>query len=318
MKLTNKTGLPMPVVKMAEKLINSHPSFDDSKFSVTELLKSTRQIVLSRRFSDVIEMDVQDTYNMWSGTSIHEGLEREASLLEEYVPETRFELDLGEGLTLSGGFDLYDKENNILYDYKNTKVATYKSNISGDEDKWIKQLYLYTLGIESLYGKKPEKVVVVAMLKDHSKIKSQVEAGYPQHPIMMIEWNIDDIEKYSSALEDARDKAIEVREYLISGDEPPACSYSDCWCTEDWAIKKPEAKRADRKFDSPEEAFNAYIDLSIADREKKRIFHRVSDFKNCRDYCTCSAFCAQWKANEGHEAFEEDVTIDLEFEYAPF
>ena len=49
MRLTNRTGLPEPVLLMAERYVNSHPTFDDNKYSVTELLKSIRQIVLSRR-----------------------------------------------------------------------------------------------------------------------------------------------------------------------------------------------------------------------------------------------------------------------------
>ena len=320
MKLTNKTGIPTPLMMLAEKCINSHPVFDNNRYSVTELLKSERQIVLSRRYADKIEQDIQDTFGMWSGTAIHEGLEKIVSDHPELslITEQRFELDLGDGLELSGGFDLYDKESNILYDYKTTKVATYNSNLSGKETKWVKQLYMYTLGIEKLFGKKPDKVIIVAMLKDQSKVKASVDSGHPQHPIMMIEWDMKDIEKFSEAFIEAKNKAVRIREMIINGEEPPLCSYEDCWCTEDWCIKKPGAKKADKKFNNAEEAYEYYTSLPIEKQQERRVFHRVSDFKNCRDYCTCSEFCSQWQANKEHEAFEEDVTDDLAFDYIPF
>lgn len=320
MKLTNITNLPKPVVLMAESMVNNHPIFDNNRYSVTELLKSTRQIVLARRHADAIEMDVQDTYNMWSGTAIHEGLQKQAVDHPELglVPEKRFELDLGDGLELSGGFDLYDPENKTLYDYKNTKVATFNENVKGREDKWAKQLYLYTLGIEKLFGRKPEKAIIVAMLKDHSVQKAQTESSYPQNPIMMIEWKMEDIEKFSSALSEEKEKAAEVRSYLLSGDEPPLCTYSDCWCIEDWCIKKEGAKRAEKRFDNPDEALEHYEGLSADLKKDRRILHRVSDFKNCKNYCNCRDFCSQWQKNKDFEAFEEDVTDELESGYIPF
>lgn len=320
MRITNRTKLPKPLVLLAEQYVNSHPKFNNNRYSVTELLKSERQIVLARRFSEQIEQDVQDTFNMWSGTSIHEGLEKMATEYPELglVPETRYELDLGDGIEISGGFDLYDPEDNILYDYKTTKVATYSQNKDGKEDKWLKQLYLYVLGIEKLFGKRPEKVVIIAMLKDHSMQKVGVTKGYPDHPIEMLEWKTEDITQYSEILDSMKDKAVRCREILENGDEPPLCTFSDCWCVEDWCIKKPDAKKADKRFDSPEEALDYYMELPSETRETKRIFHRVSDFKNCKRYCTCRDFCSQWQKNKDFEAFEEDVTDELKDGYIPF
>ena len=320
MKLTNRTSLPEPLVLLAERYVNSHPAFDNGTYSVTELLRSVRQVVLSRRFSEQIEQDVQDTFNMWSGTGVHDSLEIVANEHPELelITEERFSLDLGEGISVSGGFDLYDRKSRVLYDYKTTKVATYESNRDGREDKWLKQLYLYCLGIEKLYGDKPEKVVIVAMLKDHSKMKVGLKSGYPEHPIMMIEWDVSDILQFEGVLGEYKDKAMVCRSLLENGDEPPMCTFSDCWCTEDWCVKKPGAKKADKKFDTPEEAVEYYEGLPAESRKERRILHRVSDFNNCRNYCTCSGFCSQGQKNKDFEAFEEDVTDELESGYVPF
>ena len=45
MRLTNTTGLPDTLVRVAEKLANNHPVFDRSKYSVTEVLAVVLRLV---------------------------------------------------------------------------------------------------------------------------------------------------------------------------------------------------------------------------------------------------------------------------------
>ena len=260
MKLTNKTGLPRTVVRLCEMWMNSHPMMDENTISVTESLRSVRQIVLRRRHYDEIEVDCNDMLEAIFGTVMHYGLEEAGkSLIKEgvdLVTETRFELDLGDGYKLSGGFDLYDKETLTLTDYKNCKVYKYESNAKGEEDAFARQLYLYSLGIEKLYGRKPENYEIVVLIRDHSKLKAGRDSSYPQHSMMMIKWNNSDLEVFKDSIDTAKEKIIEVKKLLESGDEPPLCTFSDCFCTEDWCIRKNGAKRADKRFESPEEAID--------------------------------------------------------------
>lgn len=317
MKITNKTNLPAPVVRMAERMIKSHPVFSNNIYSVTELLKSPRQIVLNRRLNDNLEVDIQDTYPMWSGTAIHDALaETVKELNGDYAVEERFYLPITEDIKISGGFDLYDKTNKILYDYKNTRVRTYQDNRDGKSDKWLRQLYLYQKGIEAFYFEKPEKVIIIAFLKDHSKQKAKNDPAYPQHPIQMIEWDVSDLNLEEEYMEDFVNKAIEVKRILDNEEEPGDCSLEDCMVTEDWIVKKPENKRALKKFDNPEEAFDFYTKESEKNPEL-RIFHRVSDFLACKDYCQCREYCTQALTNESKEICE-DVTDEPYDKYIPF
>lgn len=322
MKLTNKTGLPKTVERLCEMWMNNHPLMDEDTISVTESLKSVRQIVLKRRHYDEIEVDCNDMLEIIFGTIMHYGLEQAGKSLieagEDLVTETRFELDLGDGYRLSGGFDLYDKETRTLIDYKNCKVYKYDDNVKGKDDAFARQLYLYSLGIEKLYGEKPANYEVVVLIRDHSKKKAGLDSSYPQHSMMMIKWNNSDLEAFRDSIDVAKEKIIEVKKLLESGNEPPLCTFSDCFCTEDWAIRKDGVKRADKKFDSPDEAIEFYESLPADKRNERRIYHRVSDFKNCREYCECADFCSQWQENKDFEAFEEDVTDELESGYIPF
>ena len=230
MKLTNKTGLPEPLARVAEKLANNHPVFDKDKYSVTEVLKSTRQVVLAREHASEIEQDIQDTFSMWNGTAIHALLESEA-VGSEYEAEQRIEAEI-DGVVISGGFDLFYDGDSTLYDYKTSKVATIERQRKLEETKWLEQLYLYKILRERNGMSVPKKGVIIAMATDFSKIKAGTQMGYPEHPIQMLEWELNDKEFEEATLNKAVERAKESREYLESGDEPPLCTYSDCWCTE--------------------------------------------------------------------------------------
>ena len=313
MRLTNNTGLPETLVKVAERLVNNHPVLDGNCYSVTELLKSVRQIVLAREHAGEIEMDVQDTFSMWNGTAIHALLEEAAKDIDRFEGEQRLEAEI-DGIVISGAYDLYDKESFTIYDYKTSKVASIEANRRLDETKWLEQLYRYRR-LRKLNGLSvPGRGIVIAMATDFSKIKAQTQAGYPEHPIQMLEWNLDDEEFEERSVQSAVEKAKAAKALIESGDEPPLCTYSDCWCTEDYAIIKHGGKRADKVFKTADEAFECFFGEAKYDRNKYSVYHRVSDFKNCRNYCQCAPFCEQWKGMQDHGEICEDITDT----YVPF
>ena len=312
MRLTNETGLPEPLVRVAEKLANNHPVFDNDKYSVTEVLKSTRQVVLARIHADEIVQDAQDTFSMWNGSAIHALLEKEA-VGSEYEAEQRIEAEV-DGVTISGGFDLFYDGESTLYDYKTSKVATIERQRKLEETKWLEQLYLYKI-LRELNGMSvPKKGVIIAMATDFSKIKAGSQAGYPEHPIQMLVWTLDDKDFEKATLDKAIARAKESREYIENGNEPPMCTYSDCWCTEDYAVKKHGAKRADKVFKTADEAFAYFFEEKRLDRNQYSVYHRISEFRNCRNYCQCAPFCSQWQANQEHTEVCEDITD----QYVPF
>ena len=267
-------------------------------------LKSVQQIVLSRRHAEEIEQDVQDTLSMWIGTSVHDGLEEVLKDDPDWMTETRPEMPI-DGFTLSGEFDLLDLKHNVLYDYKTCKVAQVDKQRTLSDDKWLRQLYIYADLIEhALNRPRPEKGIIVAMTTDHSKVKAETQAGYPKHPIQMVEWDLCD-ESYAEKVRESVRLTLEsAQRCLDDPDAPiPACSMQDCWCTEDWAAMKEGATKATKRFSSEVDA-RAYI----AAHPELRLYHRISDFMKCRHYCECAPFCDQWKENMFLDCVKEDVT----------
>ncbi len=308
MKVTNKTNLPQPLVDLAERLVNNHPVFENNKFSVTELLKSEQQIVLNRRHADEIEMDVQDTFALWEGTAIHSLME-DTFPTDEYITEERVDIEISPNIFVSGGFDCLKKDTWELIDYKNTKVPAINDAIAGKDDKWLKQLYFYALLIEKKYQRRPEKGTIIAMAKDHSKIKAQTMAGYLENPVQPIQYDLMDAETATEVFIFYKEKAESVYKVLVNNEEPAPCTYGDMWCNEDWAIIKRGGSRAisGGVFDNPNDAYNHWCTLK--DRANHRIWHRVKEPTNCKYYCSCSEFCKQWQAIKDKDlSVCEDVT----------
>lgn len=313
MRLTNETGLPDTIVKVAERLVNSHPDMGGNRYSVTELLKSVRQIVLGRIHADEIQMDVQDTFSMWNGTAIHAMLEEASKGIDRFEGEQRLEAEI-DGVVISGAYDLYDRETETIYDYKTSKIASIEAERKLDETKWLEQLYRYRR-LRKLNGLSvPVRGVIIAMATDFSKMKAETVAGYPEHPIQMLEWTLDDEGFEERSIQSAVSKAKEAIALIENGNEPPLCTYSDCWCTEDYAVKKHGAKRADKVFRTADEAFRYFFEEKRLDRNQYSVYHRISEFSNCRNYCQCAPFCSQWDKNKDHTEVCEDITE----QYVPF
>lgn len=313
MKLTNVTGLDERWVEVAEQLFNNHPKFENNKFSVTELLKSEKQVVLQRRHDADIEIDIQRAFALLEGTAFHEIVERvtteSEALKNKWLVEQRLEYEIADGIFVSGGFDALHKETWTLHDQKNTKLAAIEKAKDGNDDKWFRQLTLYSILIEMAYGKKPTKGYITAMAKDHSYIKAMNDSSYPKYPVQIIEFDLSNPVERKMIWEEAKDKAMRIKEILDNNLEPAPCTYSDMWCDENWAIMKPDAKRALKKFDSPTKALDEYMKMDK--RDDYRIYHRVSDPNNCACYCPCFQFCEQGKKALEIESICKDVTDEI-------
>ncbi len=308
MKLTNKTGLPNNLVVLAEWLLNSHPKFENNRFSVTELLKSEQQIVLQRRFDDEIVIDVQDTFPLWEGTAIHSLLEQFTSK-DDYIAEERLEMEIAPDIFISGAFDCLNKNTWELIDYKNTKIPSVQDALQGKDDKWLNQMYFYALLIESKYRKRPQKATIVGMCKDHSKVKASTTTGYQQYPIQQVVFDLMDSERATQMVEEYSTKAKRLKEVLDKNLEPSPCTYGDMWCKEDYAIMKIGGSRAipNGVFDNADEAYAKWA--SLTNPEQYRIYHRVSNPTNCQLYCNCRDICPQWQKFKNDDiSLTEDVT----------
>lgn len=282
MKITNRENLPLPFVRMAE----SHYEIKPKRYSVTTLLKPTREILLNRRYGNEVEQDCSDMIWLLFGKAVHSILEQYSEGESEFAEE-KLSVELENGYTVSGIIDLYDIDKAEVVDYKTASVwkAIYK-----DYEDWRKQGLMYAWLLRK-NGLPCERVTFYAILKDWSKTKAKTDNEYPKLPVVKVEFNIGDLDEIDGFIK------AKIDEIIIYEDKPdeelPLCSAEDRWHDKDtFAVMKKGRKSALRVFNTLEEAEKYKIENG-----GDFIETRIGTDKKCVDYCLCCTKCDYWKQN---------------------
>jgi len=283
MKLTNKLGLPQPIVKAVS---NDGYSSGDCDISVTSLLKPPQMRALELRHEDQLEEDVSD--RIWSllGQVVHGILERAE---ETAIAEERLYIDV-DGWRVSGQMDRFLLKEGLLQDYK--FITVYKIR-DGVPEEYAKQLNIYA-HILRKNGKTVNKLQIVAILRDWSKNQYIREGDpYPAHQVVLLDVPIIPDEEVAAYVEErvklhkaaASASAIELFQNF-------ECSKEDRWAKDDvWAVVKTGQKKAVRLFSTKETA-EAFLKTLGAGHS---ITFRQGESTRCKSYCSAAPFCEQYK-----------------------
>jgi hypothetical protein len=272
MIFTNKLDLPQPIVSAVTKDFYSK---GDSDVSVTGLLKPPRLAVLERQHKEQITEDVSS--RIWSlmGQVIHGILERADTT---GMVERRLAMEM-EGWKVSGQIDRY--ETGTIQDFK---VTSCHKLTQGNLDDWSSQLNLYAALLRH-HGYAVNKLQVVAILRDWSKLEAKRNPNYPQAQVVNVNIPLWDPDK---ALAFMRDRVILHQQARVS---LPECSAEERWARPDvYAVMKNGKKRAAKLCATVEEA------LALACTEKDYyVVRRPGINIRCEEYCALLPFCAQGK-----------------------
>lgn len=283
MKLTNKLNLPQPFVDAA----TSDYQYTDKRYSVTSVLKGTREAILQRRHADEIETDVSEIVWAIFGSAVHKILEQSEETADQ-LKENWLSVEVQNGYELSGIFDLYDDSTGTVTDYK---TATVWKFIYKEFDDWRTQCLAYVWLLRKI-GFNARRGEIVGMLKDHSKTKAKTDHTYPKHPVQRISWNFTDkdLEGFERWLK-VKFAEIEAAEKLID-DDLPLCSDVERWHKPDkYAVMKEGRKTTVKLYDSEEEA-NARVE---AEGKGYYVEHRKGEDSKCLNYCSACEFCSHYK-----------------------
>lgn len=300
MQLTNALNLPKPFI---DAVTNDY-SYTDKRYSVTSILKGTREAILQRRHDAEITEDVADRVWAIFGTAVH-GILEQAEESATQIKESKLVVDLPNGYQLSGIFDLYDDATGTVTDYKTASVwkvkfgcwDNWKPKAGTDQfDDWRMQTLLYCWMLREI-GFDAKRGEIVAILKDHSKTKAKVNE-HPPLPVWQIGWDFTDEDfAWADTFIKAKFAEIEACEKLPDG-ELPLCSEKDRWTRPGkYAVMKPGRKSAIKLYDTEAEA------QERAEAEGKGCYvqHRPGSDPKCMDYCSACEFCAYWQENYGKE-----------------
>jgi hypothetical protein len=285
---------------------DSHPRFDWNTFSVTELMKGTKEIILTRIFWNELEQDCSDMAWTVFGTAVHkvmEGHEGEQELAEERVS---MPIHTAYGTKyISGGFDLYNADTKILTDYKTTGVFSYLMKLKeGSDSEWAKQLRIYWL-ILGRSGFPVKAVRNVIFLKDWSKTMAKRDRSYPQTPVVTVNYSFSEVfnsEVAAGMEEDISAKITEILDYKdLPEEQIPDCSKHERWERDEcWAVKKEGRKTAVKRCEKEWQATEMVKNLG----PKHFVEHRPGISVKCMDYCSCSEKCSFYQ-NLVNQPFQE-------------
>lgn len=281
MIIKNELGLPQAFINA----LNLERHNAKGCYSATTLIKSACETILTDRHFDEIEIDVSDcVWQIW-GTAVHSIFEK--SGIEGFTEE-KFSVPVSKS-TVTGRVDLYDLQNEIVYDWKTANV--YKWSYL-DFDDWDKQGLIYAWLMKQ-NGLNVKEIRFVALLKDHSKSKARNDAGYPQKPTMVhtvkvSEEALAEIENFIKT----RITDIERSEHLPDEELTP-CTEKERWQTENvWAVMKKGQKNAVRGglCKTEEEANEKLVAL-----KGDYIEFRQGESRKCLDYCNVCSWCPYCK-----------------------
>jgi len=287
MKLTNKNGMPEPLVVAVG---NDSYTKGDADISVTELLTPPQLRQLRIKHDHELEEDVTD--RMWSllGQGVHHIIERAGLGLPASLNEATV-YSVYDGWKVKGQIDHVALDNGTLFDFKVTSVAKVRGGIPARE--WVQQTNIYRRLLSREKGLEIGGIAVIAILRDWSRNQLASSTNYPPAPAMRFDiplWDADEADAF-----------IARRIGMHQTEVPDPCTEEEVWARpERFAVMKGTNKRAIRVYDNEEEAQmlasvtkDAYVEV------------RPGMAVRCQSWCPVARFCPQWQADPRRKISED-------------
>jgi hypothetical protein len=308
MKLTNKTGLPDPIVRAIERT-EYVPSNAD--ISVSALISPIRQVALRGHFKSEIVEDASDRIFALMGQIGHGVLEK--SGYDRFTEHQLF-MKLGnwkfsgrmDGLYLEDlkSYESAAKGDNPTWgidDYKFTSSYVIKSRKPGERsrtDDWFLQLNLYRMLAEA-NGFSVGRLRLVLLLRDWSVLAAKRDPEFPQKQVVVLDAPLMDLTTLKSWAFSQIERHMEAQQGLDQYDQShlPECTEEERWTkAAKYAVMKEGRKSAVRLLDSELDAQQWILD-NVKENElpKHNIVYRPGENVRCENYCEVAPWCEQWK-----------------------
>jgi len=287
MKLTNKNGMPEPLVAAVG---NDSYTKGDADISVTELLLPPQLRQLRIQHDTELEEDVAD--RMWSllGQGVHHIIERAGLGLPASLNEATV-YSVYDGWKVKGQIDHVALDKGTLFDFKVTSVAKVRGGNPARE--WVQQTNIYRRLLSREKGMEIGAIAVIAILRDWSRNQLVSSTNYPPAPAMRF-----DIPLWSA---DEADEFIAGRIAMHKAEVPELCSDEDVWARpERFAVMKRGNKRAIRVYDNEEEAR-----MLASTTKEGYVDVRPGMAVRCQSWCPVARFCPQWQVDPRRKAGED-------------
>jgi hypothetical protein len=305
-KLTNHYNLPQQIVSAVKR--DPYQGFRASDITTTSLIQPPRIFQLRKRHGEEIEEDASD--RIWSllGQIVHGILERADDT--DAFHEERIKIFVN-GWSLSGQTDVYNTKEVIGYtktgrprykksapavrDYKFIRVTAGRCL----HDEWESQLNI-NAHLWRSHGFKVDKVEIIAIYRDWSKMMAQRDSKYPP-PVQVFPqklWSHHEADLFIQGRVLAHQQAEKLPDHLL-----PFCTPAEQWRRDQkWAVMKPKRAKALVLKPTKEEA-DRYI-AELGDRAAYIEF-RPGTPTRCENFCDVRPWCNQFEMESGQAARRE-------------
>ena len=313
MKITNQTGIPLAVAVWAVN--DSYDYINDPKyFSVTNLLKPVRQIILQKRIDpDTLSVDVEEFLARAMGSSIHDSIEKawvnnhvdclkRLGLQDNII--SKFKINPDKGSLKEGDIPIYLEQRNIkecngykiggkfdfvadglLHDNKSTTTMKWLKG-SSDKDYQLQGSLYRWLNPDII----TEDVIRINyVFTDWSKLSALKDRNYPQHRAAYKDIPLLSLDDTQNWLEK---KLNQIEMYLNTPEEQlPECSDEELWRTPTKYkyFVNPESTRATKNFESNMEAYR----YMMIEKQGKGCIRVVPGEPRRCSYCSAASICSQ-------------------------
>ncbi len=281
MNITNDLNLPQPLVTA---IANDDYVKGDCEFSTTELISPPRITQLRRRHQGEIGEDASDRIFSLFGRAIHSILEHSSG--DAYIVEKRYFMKYA-GVRVGGQIDLFDWQTKTLQDWK---ITSYHA-VSGEiKPEWVQQMNINALILKS--NQIPvEKLEIVAIFRDWSKMMAFRRSDYPERQVQVIKipfWSQLEAEQFLESRLRIHQAARDSEKTHL-----PLCTPEERWRKSDkWALMKKGAKKAIKLYETSEQAEAAELNAN-PDRRPGAYYveGRPGEDTRCLFYCPVARFC---------------------------
>lgn len=288
MKYTNRQNLPEAIVRA---VIADPYNKGACDFSVTELIKPSRQRALQKLHAHDIEEDVAD--RLWSlyGQLMHNLLERANG---DDLAEKRFFGKVGE-YTISAQVDTLSLKESILTDYKFQTAYKFKVGQKPEPD-WLAQLNCQAELLRQ-NGIEVKGLKIVGLIRDFSKRKARTQNDFPKSPIVSVNIPMWSREQTISFM------MMRIASHLDAEKVLPECDVSERWAEDDkYAVMKKGRKNALALKSTKAQA----DEMIEQDPNNLYLQVRPAVSTRCEDYCSVAKFCTQFKRLKNSNANDSE------------
>lgn len=232
-------------------------------------------------------------------SEIHQKLFR---LMEKFFPEIEgkyiYEFKLHydyKGFVLSGKFDLYDKAERCLYDYKLCSIYAYLYPES--RKSWTNQTNVYAFMLRN-EGYIVDDIKICALFRDWSASRVGLNPDYPTSQEMTIPIKVYSQKDMKVAIEKRMQMHMDAEKTGIL----PECTGSERWASANsFNIKKKGLKRRLAGL-ATEELANDWMRNNVHKYPEGSLYLEIipGESKKCNGYCSVRTVCDQ-KAREDAE-----------------